>query len=78
MAARTNREGERVGSPEESRPMGLTSNENLRANWILEQYAFMKPVDGMARQQLLNRISWRDQEEDPSSPARWEDYQHDL
>ena len=29
--------------------MGLTSNENLRANWILEQYAFMKPVDGMTR-----------------------------
>jgi hypothetical protein len=28
--------------------MGLTSNENLRANWILEQYAFMKAVDGMA------------------------------
>ena len=49
MAASTNREGERVDSPEESRPMGLTSNENLRANWILEQYAFMKPVDGRAR-----------------------------
>jgi hypothetical protein len=39
---------------------------------------FMKTVDGMARQQLLNRISWRDPEEDPSSPARWEDYQRDL
>ena len=49
MAARTNREEERVDSPEESRPMGLTSDVNLRANWILEQYAFMKPVDGMAR-----------------------------
>jgi hypothetical protein len=36
VAARTNREGERVDSPEESRPMGLTVNENLRANWILE------------------------------------------
>ena len=23
--------------------------EGLRANWILEQYAFMKPVDGTAR-----------------------------
>jgi hypothetical protein len=49
VAARTNREGERVDSPEESRPMGLTSNENLRANWILEQYAFIKPVDDMTR-----------------------------
>jgi hypothetical protein len=25
------------------------AREGLRANWILEQYAFMKPVDGMAR-----------------------------
>jgi hypothetical protein len=49
VAARTNREGERVDSPEESRPMGLTVNENLRANWILEQFEFMKAVDGMAR-----------------------------
>jgi len=55
---------ERVDSPEESRPMGLTSNENLRANWILEQYAFMKPVDDMTRCWTKwpgrNQTIWRD------------------
>jgi hypothetical protein len=30
-------------SPYDARPGGF------RTNWILEQYAFMKPVDGMAR-----------------------------